>query len=135
MIYNSLSALPLELITFNIGAVNSAGIVIFLAGDMRYAAPSATFLFHGSSADMTAPFKLDEKTCRNILESLETSHRKIRDIICSRTSIDAKEAKSLFLGQATKNTEFALEKNIINDVEQFVIPKGAQFQQLVFGQI
>lgn len=38
MVYNALRAFPVKLTTFNVGAVNSLGNVIFLPGERRYAA-------------------------------------------------------------------------------------------------
>ncbi len=46
-LYNVLRGLPFELITHNVGNVDSIGNVIFLAGTKRYAAPNSTFMFHG----------------------------------------------------------------------------------------
>src|SRR5258705_13380029 len=46
-LYNTLRAMPFNLVTHNVGGVNSIGNVIFLAGAERYACPNATFMFHG----------------------------------------------------------------------------------------
>src|SRR5579864_5861938 len=45
--YNTLRGMPFELITHNIGNVDSMGNVLFLAGAKRFASPVATFMFHG----------------------------------------------------------------------------------------
>src|SRR5688572_11202486 len=52
--YNLLRAMPFHLVTHNVGSVNSIANVIFLAGEERYASPSATFMFHGVGFDVTA---------------------------------------------------------------------------------
>jgi ATP-dependent protease ClpP protease subunit len=41
-IYNMLKALPIRVITYNVGTVNSIGNVIFLAGSPRYAARTSS---------------------------------------------------------------------------------------------
>ena len=46
-LYNILRGLPLELITHNVGNVDSIGNAVFLAGEKRYAAQHSTFMFHG----------------------------------------------------------------------------------------
>lgn len=46
-IYNVIRAMPFELITHNVGNVDSIGNAIFLAGSKRYACPHSTFMFHG----------------------------------------------------------------------------------------
>ena len=41
-----LPSLPLPLTTYNVGSVESVGVVIFLAGQKRYACPGTRFLVH-----------------------------------------------------------------------------------------
>ena len=45
-LYFFLKSLPLPLVTHNIGSVESVGVVIFLAGQRRYACPGTRFLIH-----------------------------------------------------------------------------------------
>ena len=45
-LYFFLKSLPLPLTTYNIGSVESVGVVIFLAGSKRYACPRTRFLVH-----------------------------------------------------------------------------------------
>ena len=133
MVYNVLTGLPCKLTTFNVGAVNSIGNAIFLAGEKRYASPGATFLFHGVGIDVNQRARFEEKNMIDFLQSIRVGQQKIGDVICSRTSIDTKEVKSLFLRQETKDTDFALKKGIIHEVRDFSVPKGSEFKQLVFS--
>ncbi len=45
-LYFFLKSLPIPLCTHNIGSVESVGVVIFLAGQRRYACPGTRFLIH-----------------------------------------------------------------------------------------
>jgi ATP-dependent protease ClpP protease subunit len=45
-LYFFLKSLPLPLTTYNIGSVESVGVVIFLAGRRRFACPGTRFLVH-----------------------------------------------------------------------------------------
>jgi ATP-dependent Clp protease protease subunit len=45
-LYFFLKSLPLPLTTYNVGSVESVGVVIFLAGQKRYACPRTRFLVH-----------------------------------------------------------------------------------------
>jgi ATP-dependent protease ClpP protease subunit len=45
-LYFFLKSLPVPLTTHNIGSVESVGVVIFLAGQKRYACPGTRFLVH-----------------------------------------------------------------------------------------
>lgn len=132
MIYNVLKALPVKLTTVNVGVVNSIGNAIFLAGENRYAVPGATFLFHGVGLDIAGKVRLEEKNLTENLEVIRIGQKKIGEIICSRTSIDAQEANELFFRQEIKGTDFARDKGIIHDIRPLVVPRGAPFLQLVF---
>ncbi len=46
MLYHFLHSLPVPVITHNIGSVESIGIVVFLAGERRFACPHSRFLIH-----------------------------------------------------------------------------------------
>src|SRR5438105_15215469 len=43
-IFNVLRGMPIELITHNVGNVDSIGTVVFLAGSKRYSCSQATFM-------------------------------------------------------------------------------------------
>jgi hypothetical protein len=49
-LYNVLRGYPIELITHNVGNVDSIGNTVFMAGSKRYACPHSTFMFHGVAA-------------------------------------------------------------------------------------
>src|SRR5690554_2608812 len=48
-VYNFIKALPVKVTTHNVSRVDSIANVVFLAGDERFAAPNASFLFHGAT--------------------------------------------------------------------------------------
>ncbi|HEU5436794.1 MAG TPA: ATP-dependent Clp protease proteolytic subunit, partial [Telluria sp.] len=45
-LYFFLKSLPIPLITHNVGSIESIAVVIFLAGQKRYACPGTRFLVH-----------------------------------------------------------------------------------------
>jgi ATP-dependent protease ClpP protease subunit len=45
-LYFFLKSLPLPLVTYNIGSIESVGVAIFLAGERRLACPGTRFLVH-----------------------------------------------------------------------------------------
>jgi ATP-dependent protease ClpP protease subunit len=57
-IYNVLIGMPFELITHNVGNVDSIDNAIFLAGSKRYACPHSTFMFHGVGFDVQGQMRL-----------------------------------------------------------------------------
>lgn len=132
-LYNMLRAMPFKLVTHNVGAVNSIGNVIFLAGEERYTVPNATFMFHGVGFDITQPTRFEEKLLRERLDGIETDQRKIAAVIEERANFgDDKEIAALFLQAATKDPAYALERGIVHDVREVQVPRGAPLVQLVF---
>ena len=77
-IHNFLSALPIKLVTYNVGYVASIAVPIYLAGQRRIAARTATFMIHrthtqgvsGVAAIQTAAataLRIDEENSVSIL--------------------------------------------------------------------
>jgi ATP-dependent protease ClpP protease subunit len=134
--YHVLRALPIKIIMYNTGGVDSIGNAIFLAGDKRYAGRGTTFMFHGVGFDIGpgTSVRLEEKTLQDRLDSIRADNVKIAGIISSRTRIKAKEAANLFREQATKDTAYAHKNGFIDAVKGFSVPKGLQIFQLVFNR-
>lgn len=131
-LYNLLGALPLKVITYNVGSVDSVGIVIFLAGKERYAARTSSFMFHGVGFDIPGETRFEEKSLVERLEGLKHDQELVADVIISRTKIGAKELKILFLEEGFLRAREAKSRGIIHDIREVRVPKGATFIQLVF---
>ena len=132
-IYNMLRAMPFKLVTHNVGAVNSIGNVILLAGEDRYACPNSTFMFHGVGFDVKAGARFEEKLLRERLEGINADQAQIASIIEQRAGFTGPdEVKELFLEAQTKDPTYALAKGIIHDIRDVEIPSGAPIFQLVF---
>lgn len=131
-LYNTLRALPVELVTHNTGNVNSIGIVVFLAGSERYSSPHATFMFHGVGFDIKGQVRLEEKQLRERLDGILADQKKIGAIIAERTDMTGKEVSALFRQAKTRDPDFARAKGIIHDIREAEVPRGAPFHQLVF---
>ena len=126
-LYNFLKALPIKVIMYNIGTIDSIANVIFVAGSERYAAPHATFLFHGVTWGFSAETNLSLPQINEIRDRIHKNHATIAGIICSNTSMTEKEIEKLFNEGETKDVSFALEKGIIHEVKAAQIPQDALF--------
>lgn len=132
-LYNVLRAMPFTLITHNVGAVNSIGNVVFLAGKERYACTNSTFMFHGVGFDAQAGMRVEEKFLRERLDGIQADQAQIASIIQQRATFpDPAEIKELFLEARTKDPTYAKAKGIIHDIRDIQIPPGAPVFQLVF---
>ena len=125
-----LRSLPIRLITYNVGNVDSIANVIFLAGEMRYASPSSAFMFHSVGFDMQGPFRLDEKVLREYLDSIVSDHDRIGRIFVDRSMVTLSEATELFKEQRRKGPDWALERQFVHEICSPELPDGAILHEL-----
>ena len=131
-LYNVLRGMPFELITHNVGNVDSIANAIFLAGSKRYACPHSTFMFHGVGFDVKGQFRFEEKLLRERLNNILTDHKRIGSIISERTKLDEKVVETLFTEAQTKDAAFAASTGIVHEVKDVQIPPGSNVISLVF---
>jgi ATP-dependent Clp protease, protease subunit len=121
-LYNFLRALPVTLAFHNIGAVDSIGTIVFLAGEERFATEHATFMIHGVTWTLNAVF--DGEALGQLNSVAVHTDNKIVKIICERTKLTDSEIRSLFQQGESKDSGFAMDKGFIQQISQPVIPKN-----------
>ncbi len=131
-LYNVLRAFPVELITHNVGNVDSIGNVVFLAGKKRYACKNSTFMFHGVGFEGAGNVRLEEKLLRERLDSVTSDQKRIGEVIAERTKIRRDEVAKLFLEAKTQDTTFAAGNGIIDEIRDVQISPGQPIVSLVF---
>lgn len=131
-IYNTARALPFKLVTWNMGNVDSIGNVIFLAGEERYACPLSTFMFHGVGFEVNGSFRMEEPFVRERLDTIESDHKRIGEIIGTYSSLDEGDVVDLFKKASTKDAPWAQTVGIINAIREPNIPPGVPVHTLVF---
>src|SRR5438445_5310379 len=130
-LYNVLRAMPFELITHNVGNVDSIGNAIFLAGEKRYASPHSTFMFHGVGFDVNQPLRMEEKLLRERLDAILSDQKRIGSIIVERTQITEDQLEGLFREAQTKDAAYAASSGIVHEVKDVQIPQGSTVISLV----
>jgi ATP-dependent Clp protease protease subunit len=132
-LYNVLRGMPFQLITHNVGNVDSIGNAVFLAGNPRYACPQATFMFHGVGFDVAGQkVRFEEKILRERLDSVLSDQARIGAIIRERTKLQQSDIEGLFREAQTKDAAFAAACGIINEIRDVQIPQGTPVYSLVF---
>jgi ATP-dependent Clp protease protease subunit len=132
-LYNILRGMPFELVTHNVGNVDSIGNAVFLAGTRRYASKHSTFMFHGVGFDFkNHTGRLEEKNVREMLANIASNHERIGSVLEERTKIDKSVIPELFREAQTKNATFAVSHGIIDEIRDFNIPDGSPVVSLVF---
>lgn len=130
-IYNFIRALPVSLITYNIGQVYSIGNVVYQAGEKRISATSSSFMFHGVGFDVKNA-RLELKQLRERTRSIENDQALITDIMVRHTRLGVDDLNSLFLDMAHIRADEALERGITDEILDIRLPEGMPICPLVF---
>jgi ATP-dependent Clp protease protease subunit len=122
--FHVLRAQPFKLVTWNVGEVASAGVVLFLAGEERYAAPHATFAFHEPDVamDLAPDGRLDEAAAGATLERLKIARTGLVGLIADATGMAASDVDGLLRSGATLDAESALARHLVSAVREPAIP-------------
>jgi len=131
-IYNTLRSMPFELITHNVGNVDSIGNAVFLAGEKRYACAHSTFMFHGVALPVAAGEQWTRTALKERTEGLIADEKRIGSIIRERTKLKVADVDSLFTEAQTKDATYAVSAGIIDEIKDVQVPSGAPVLSLVF---
>jgi ATP-dependent Clp protease, protease subunit len=123
--YNFLRALPVEIVMHNNGSIDSIANVIFLAGSKRYAARHSSFLFHGINWNFPQGASLTFNQLTESLSLFKREETKIASIVTERTKMTEPEIRELFRQGESKDLQFAVEKGIIHEIRDPLVPKDA----------
>jgi len=131
-IYGAVKGMPFEVVTHNVGNVDSIGIAPFLAGSTRYACKHSTFMFHGVGFTAQQQQRFEVKDLEERLSSLKSDEERIGKIITENTKVSENEVAEIFKQGQTKDSEFAVEKGIIHEIREVTITDGCPVISLVF---
>jgi ATP-dependent protease ClpP protease subunit len=131
-IYNTLRGMPFELVTHNVGNVDSIGNAIFLAGDRRYACPHSTFMFHGVAAPTNEGAMLDRRDLQERTDGVLADEKRIGSIIEERTTLSGGDVESLFEHAKTKDATYAVGTGIVHEIQDIEFTPGVPILSLVF---
>jgi ATP-dependent protease ClpP protease subunit len=125
-----LDALPIDIVTFNIGNVMSAANLLFLCGKQRYAIEGSTFYFHQThypppSDQVSASF------VRSRAKSIARDDVRSATFIANKIGVPIKDVMKWQRSELFMDTARALTLGIIHGVKAPVITPNAFFLQLV----
>lgn len=125
-LYNFLISLQskITITMHNIGTINSIANVIFVAGQKRYAAPNASFLYHGIVMNFNAG-GLSRTILKEKLSQLDGMEARMADTISKSTKLTVTELKEFFQQGEGKDVNFALTKEVIHEIKVPAVPAGA----------
>lgn len=131
--YNLLQALSknsVKLATHNIGAVASAAIILFMAGECRYGGVASTFLFH----DTDWRFDGRRLTGANLLEratAVKGQDDGAAKIIAEKTGQPLQSVSEWLIANKLMAHVDACTYGVTSETRELAIPKNAWFIQVV----
>lgn len=125
VLYNFLVSLQgrLKITMHNTGTIDSIANVIFMGGQNRFAAPNASFLFHGVSMNLGGG--QNRTALKEALSRLEGMENRIATTVSKHSKLTEAELTALFQQGEGKDVNFALEKEIIKEIKVPSVPNGS----------
>jgi len=119
-----LRSLPLNVITHNIGQIDSVAGVLFASGKERYASPNSSFLFHGVSIPINQT--MIESQLFEQYQNLKRLRESIALNFSAYTGVKVEEVAALMIdGASILSPTEALSKSIVHEIKDVSIPPGA----------
>lgn len=123
-LYNYLRCLPIDLITYNTGTVQSIAVSVFLSGKKRRAARSATFMIHKATFYSNSPTTSVQLSAAT--QSLKVDDDRIERILKQYIRMpdekwDAHRFVDIFI-----TAEEALQYGLIDEIADFSPPSGTK---------
>ncbi len=132
VLYNFLIALQgkIKITMHNTGTIDSIANVIFAGGQDKFAAPNAAFLYHGVSMNFTTP--QNRTALKESLSRLEGMENRIAQTLSKHSNLTEIELTELFRQGEGKDVNFALDKEIIQEIKVPSVPAGAAHLVMTF---
>ncbi len=129
-VYNYLKGLPIEIYTYNVGSVDSIGIVIYCSGSKRFCVPHARFLMH--PVGMNVQDRVGEHRLNEQLNSIITDQSNIAGVI----SATAAKSKEIVLSEIHKRKTYGAESanqfGLVTEIKTDLLPINAELFSIEF---
>jgi ATP-dependent protease ClpP protease subunit len=124
-LYNFLISLQskIQISMHNIGTIDSIANVIFISGQKRYAAPNASFLYHGIVINFNAG-GYARTILKENLSRLDGMEARMATTISKHSKLTEDELKNFFQQGEGKDVNFALSKEVIHEIKIPEVPRG-----------
>ena len=129
---NFINALPIRLITHNLGCIESAAVIVFLAGDIRIACVNSGFMIHGINRwwrpNSKGRISLTHPQLVKALEIAKDFNQRSANYIASKTKLDAGDIMDMYEKGIEKRiaSDEAKDLGFINEIADWTIPKEAE---------
>jgi len=124
-LFNFLKSIPIALTIHNLGTVDSAAVIIFLAAKRRFACKDSHFLIHEPRLSFVPNNSFNTYQLYEFAESLKDDKETMSNIICQHTSITTEFLAKWFLKGEIISPPLALELGIISEIRSLDIPASS----------
>ena len=131
--YEILRALPIEIITHNVGTVASTAVTLFLAGSTRYAVENSVFLLHKTTHNPPPGTSYGVDQLEHSQESIAADDERAMVITGVQTGQPLKTVRRWFAGQKLRDSAFAKANGLISDIRPVAVPNNGQFFQITLS--
>jgi ATP-dependent Clp protease, protease subunit len=130
LIYGFLRSLPAKVTTHNLSTIQSAGEIIYLAGEMRIANPNAIFGFHQAKENFTSNPSLTLDDFTDWKTFLAMDLKRVDDIYRERTSLTAAQIEEFRRHAVYFDAVAAHDAGIVQEIAPLSIPPRANITAL-----
>ena len=127
-IHNYLKSLPLELITYNCGAVSSIAVLMYLSGKLRRATANSTFMIHKTT--FTFQGAATAMMMRLRADCAELDDRNTDAILKDHIKMPEEKWRSRDLADLTIGADEALKFALVHEIADFAPPAGCQLYNI-----
>jgi len=126
--YNVLKSVPAEITTFNAGSIDSAAMLIYLAGKYRYSfGDPARFLIHGNSLTLGTNMPMDYGFLNSQLQQMKSLNQMVAQVIANNSNKKHDEIETLMQGQVILSPEEAKSWGLVHEIRPTFMEPGAVF--------
>jgi ATP-dependent protease ClpP protease subunit len=130
-LFNYLKGLPQEITMHNVGSIDSIANAVFLAGRIRYATPTSSFLLHGIYWNFQQGASLTYSQMQETISRFDAAEQLTARIISERTKLTLEEVRQLFRQGQSKDPKFALDKGLIHEIRDVAVPHGVPLHSII----
>jgi ATP-dependent protease ClpP protease subunit len=125
LIYGFLRSLPAKITTYNLSTIQSAGEIVFLAGEKRIASQNSIFMFHHLRQSVTGNTSLTSDDFKERETLLSMDIKRVDEIYRERTTLTAGQMEEFKQHAVYFDAAAARDAGIIQEIAPLSIPPHA----------
>lgn len=131
--YNYLKGIPAEVVTHNIGSVDSIGVALYCAGQRRVSVPQARFLMHPVSMNFAQGASYEEPKLVELVKSLRVDMENCASVVAANTKKSKKQVFRAMQARTTLDPDTALGWGLVHEIRQELFDEGAEVVPIQIG--